>query len=139
MRICTAQTKRANTCSAGYPLRKPWVEGCIDVKRTVLQIDIVICAFKVQTGRKLFMMKRQGCLDQTSNPRGTVKMANVWLNRSKRAEALLSGSAKGLEHRGQFHSITKHGSRTMGLDIANRLRSNIRISQSFGDYLRLAS
>src|SRR5438045_3838372 len=92
MRIGTTEAKRADRSLASlFAGRLPSPQSAVDVKRTVLQGDMLVELLEVDRRRKLLVLKRQEDLDEPGNSSRRQAMADIALDGAQGAVLSICG------------------------------------------------
>ena len=89
MGIRTTQTKRTYTSATRETVLLPFGQLCIDVKRTISEIEIGTRLLKVQAWRYLLVLERQNSFDQPRHTRRSIQMTNIRFDRAESTELFL--------------------------------------------------
>ena len=109
--------------AARYTIRSPRRKLRVNVKGTIRKVDRRIRLRKMQTRRKHFVFERQDSFYQPSDTRRSVEVADIGLERSKRAESAVGRPrSERLRQRRELDGIAQRRPRAVRLDKRDRPR-----------------
>src|ERR1700751_4045958 len=92
MRVRSAYSKSADTCTTRFSIGVPFRAVGIDVERTVFEIELWIRRLEIQCWGELSMPDDVGGMNEPGYASGDIEVTDVRLHRANRAETLARGA-----------------------------------------------
>src|SRR3979411_1853334 len=121
MRVGSADAEGTNPRAARFAVPAfPFRQFRVDVEGAVRKVNPWVFIFKIEAGRKLPVLEREYCLNETSHPGSSIQMADVRLPRTNAAKSLrLCAITESPRQCLDFDRVSESCSGSVSLDVSD--------------------